>query len=33
LLKFSNEKAILEKAYNEYLELKRRNLWGNKKYF
>ena len=33
LLKFSNEKTILEKAYNEYLELKRRNLWGNKKYF
>ena len=30
LLKFSNEKAILEKAYNEYLELKKKNLWGNK---
>ena len=27
LLKFSNEKQILEKAYNEYLELKRENLW------
>lgn len=27
LLKFSNEKAILEKAYNEYLELKKNNLW------
>jgi 8-oxo-dGTP pyrophosphatase MutT (NUDIX family) len=31
LLKFSNEKQILEKAYNEYLELKRQNLWGVKK--
>ena len=28
LLKFSNEKHILEKAYQEYLELKRRNRWG-----
>ena len=28
LLKFSNEKQILEKAYNEYLNLKRDNLWG-----
>ena len=33
LLKFSNEKQILEKAYNEYLELKKNNLWGSKKYF
>lgn len=33
LLKFSNEKQILEKAYHEYLEMKKRNLWGNKKYF
>ena len=33
LLKFSNEKQILERAYNEYLDLKRKNLWGNKKYF
>ncbi len=33
LLKFPNEKIILEKAYNEYLELKKRNLWGNRKYF
>ncbi len=33
LLKFSNEKQILEKAYNEYLELKRKNLWGTRKYF
>lgn len=28
LLKFPNEKQILEKAYNEYLELKKKNLWG-----
>ena len=27
LLKFSNERQILEKAYQEYLELKRANLW------
>ncbi len=33
LLKFTNEKQILEKSYNEYLELKRSNLWGSKKYF
>jgi ADP-ribose pyrophosphatase YjhB (NUDIX family) len=33
LLKFSNEKQILEKAYNEYTDLKKSNLWGNKKYF
>ncbi|MBR1814676.1 MAG: NUDIX hydrolase [Lachnospiraceae bacterium] len=28
LLKYSNEKQILEKAYSEYLELKKHNLWG-----
>lgn len=28
LLKFSNEKAILEKAYNEYLQLKKDNMWN-----
>ena len=33
LLKFSNEKQILEKAYQEYLDLKRSNRWGTKKYF
>ncbi|MBQ2981554.1 MAG: NUDIX domain-containing protein [Lachnospiraceae bacterium] len=33
LLKFSNEKQILEQAYAEYSELKRRNLWGTKKYY
>lgn len=33
LLKFSNERQILEKAYNEYLELKKSNLWGSKKYY
>lgn len=33
LLKFSNEKQILEKAYQEYLDLKKSNLWGTKKYF
>ena len=31
LLKFSNEKQILEKAYNEYLDLKKKNLWGTRK--
>lgn len=29
LLKFANEKQILEKAYSEYLELKKNNAWGN----
>ena len=33
LLKFNNEKQILEKAYKEYIELKRNNLWGIKKYY
>ena len=33
LLKFTNEKMILEKAYSEYLNLKKNNLWGNRKYF
>ena len=31
LLKISNEKQRLEKAYNEYLEMKRNNLWGTKR--
>jgi len=33
LLRFSNEKQILEKAYREYQDLKRSNLWGSRKYF
>ncbi|MCH5268263.1 MAG: NUDIX domain-containing protein [Lachnospiraceae bacterium] len=33
LLKFANEKQILEKAYGEYIDLRRKNLWGNRKYF
>lgn len=33
LLKFLNEKQILDRAYDEYLDLKKSNLWGNKKYF
>lgn len=33
LLKFPNEKEILEKAYSEYQELKKKGLWGNKKYY
>ena len=28
LLKFANEKMILEEAYNEYLDLKKKNLCG-----
>lgn len=32
LLKFPNEKQILEQAYTEYTELKRYNQWENKKY-
>ena len=30
LLKFANERQILEKAYDDYLRLKERNLWGIK---
>ncbi|MGN0408734.1 MAG: NUDIX hydrolase [Bacteroides sp.] len=30
LLKYPNEKQILEKAYAQYQELKRQNLWGIK---
>ena len=30
LLKFSNEKQILERAYQEYSELKKKNLWGTR---
>ena len=33
MLKFANEKQILEQAYNEYVDLKKSNLWGSKKYF
>jgi len=33
LLKFNNEKQVLEQAYQDYLELKRKNLWGTKKYY
>ena len=33
LLKFPNEKQILEQAYSEYTDLKQNNLWGSKKYF
>lgn len=32
LLKFANERQILEKAYSEYTDLKRKNLWGYGKY-
>lgn len=33
LLKFTNEKQILERAYEEYQELKKNNLWGSRKYY
>ncbi len=29
LLKYANEKQILEKAYSEYTELKRKGQWVN----
>lgn len=32
LLKFPNEKQILEQAYSQYMELKKANLWGTRKY-
>lgn len=31
LLKFANERQILEKAYNEYLELKKNGQWKSKR--
>lgn len=33
LLKFANERQILERAYSEYQELRRSGLWGNRKYY
>lgn len=33
LLKFDNERHMLDKAYSEYLDLKKSNLWGSKKYY
>ena len=33
LLRFANEKQILEQAYEEYLRMKKNNLWGSKKYY
>ena len=33
LLRFSNEKQILERAYDAYTELKKSNLWGSRKYY
>lgn len=32
MLKFQNEKQILEIAYNDYVDLKKANMWGNRKY-
>lgn len=32
LLKFTNERQILEMAYSEYLELRKANMWGNRRY-
>ena len=32
LLKFTNEKQILEQAYAQYNQLKKANLWGTQKY-
>ncbi len=33
LLKFPNEKQILEQAYLGYLDMKKHNLWGSRKYY
>ena len=33
LLRFPNEKKILEDAYDEYKRLKKSHLWNSKKYF
>ncbi len=32
MLKFQNEKQILEIAYADYVELKKTNMWGSRKY-
>lgn len=33
LLRFANEKQILERGYSAYLDLKKSNLWGSRKYY
>ena len=33
LLRFSNEKQIVERAYGEYMELRKAHMWGCTKYF
>ena len=33
LLKFANEKEMLQRAYDDYLDLKKKRLWGNRKYY
>ena len=33
LLRFPNERQILEDAYQQYIELKKAGLWGTRKYF
>lgn len=33
LLKFANEKEMLQRAYDDYLMLKKQRLWGNHKYY
>lgn len=33
LLKFANERQILERAYSEYQDLRKSGLWGTKKYY
>ncbi|MBR0132173.1 MAG: NUDIX domain-containing protein [Lachnospiraceae bacterium] len=33
LLKFPNEKEMLQRAYDDYLELRKHKLWGNRKYY
>lgn len=33
LLRFANEKQILERAYEEYVSMKKSNLWGSRKYY
>lgn len=33
LLTYTNERQMLERAYEEYVRLKKKNLWGSKKYY
>ena len=33
LLRFANEKQIVERAYGEYMELRKARMWGRPRYY